>query len=407
MSELVPKIKFSEFSHKWKHYKLCELSEIRSASRVHKEQWTESGVPFFRTSDVVSAYKGKENNKAFISIDLFKELSNKSGQIKKNDLLVTGGGSIGVPYLVPNNEPLYFKDADLLWFKNKEIVNGFYLYTFFLTPQFRSHLRRISHTGTISHYTIEQAKSTPINLPSLIEQQKIASFLTSVDSKISQLKEKHRLLKEYKKGVMQQVFSQQLHFKDEDGKAYPEWVTQSLREVGCFSGGGTPSTDNDSFWGGDIPWISSSDIQEDKLFNINVHRYITKAAIKNSATKIIPKNSLLIVSRVGVGKFAACRHEICTSQDFTNFTPITCDLDFMAYLLYSNRRKLISLGQGTTIKGFTVADLSTLSVRIPCHNEQQKIAQFLQSIDKKIDTVAQQVEQTKQFKKGLLQQMFV
>lgn len=189
MSELVPKIKFSEFSHKWKHYKLCELSEIRSASRVHKEQWTESGVPFFRTSDVVSAYKGKENNKAFISIDLFKELSNKSGQIKKNDLLVTGGGSIGVPYLVPNNEPLYFKDADLLWFKNKEIVNGFYLYTFFLTPQFRSHLRRISHTGTISHYTIEQAKSTPINLPSLIEQQKIASFLTSVDSKISQLKE--------------------------------------------------------------------------------------------------------------------------------------------------------------------------------------------------------------------------
>ena len=116
-----------------------------------------SGVPFFRTSDVVSISKNKENEKAYISLELFEELSKKSGKIQKGDLLVTGGGTIGIPYLVKNDEPLYFKDADLLWMKSSGIIDGSFLYNFFISPKFREYLKSISHTGTISHFTIEQA----------------------------------------------------------------------------------------------------------------------------------------------------------------------------------------------------------------------------------------------------------
>lgn len=96
----VPEIRFKGFSGEWIVNNLGELIDIRSAARVHKEQWTETGVPFFRTSDVVSIYKGQENTKAYISHEVYEGLSDKIGKVAKDDLLITGGGSIGIPYLV-------------------------------------------------------------------------------------------------------------------------------------------------------------------------------------------------------------------------------------------------------------------------------------------------------------------
>ena len=115
--ELFPELRFPGFTDPWEQRKLGDLTNISSASRVHKNEWTESGVPFFRSSDVVSAFKGEENEKAFISYSLYEELAKKSGKVQEGDVLITGGGSIGIPYLVRNNEPLYFKDADLLWLR--------------------------------------------------------------------------------------------------------------------------------------------------------------------------------------------------------------------------------------------------------------------------------------------------
>lgn len=96
-----------------------DVTELKSASRVHKGEWTDSGVPFFRSSDVMAAINGTTNEKAYISEELYEKLSNASGKLEEGDVLVTGGGSVGNPYIVPNSEPLYTKDADLLWIKNQ------------------------------------------------------------------------------------------------------------------------------------------------------------------------------------------------------------------------------------------------------------------------------------------------
>ena len=138
-----PKLRFKEFDGDWSSNPLGEIIGISSASRVFKEQWQDSGVPFFRTSDVVSIFKNKDNEKAYISLELFEELAKKSGKIKKGDLLVTGGGSIGIPYLVPNEQPIYFKDADLLWLKAAGIIEGSFLYNFFISPKVREYLKSI------------------------------------------------------------------------------------------------------------------------------------------------------------------------------------------------------------------------------------------------------------------------
>ncbi|ELI8020997.1 TPA: restriction endonuclease subunit S [Yersinia enterocolitica] len=204
--ETVPEIRFKGFSGEWVENNLGELIDIRSAARVHKEQWTEAGVPFFRTSDVVSIYKGQENTKAYISHEIYHGLSEKIGKVTKDDLLITGGGSIGIPYLVPNDSPLYFKDADLLWLKNNEKFNGYFLYTFFFSVSFKQHIKSISHTGTIAHYTIEQAKATPINTCSDEEQTAIGNYFQKLDALINQHQQQIAKLNNIKQACLSKMF---------------------------------------------------------------------------------------------------------------------------------------------------------------------------------------------------------
>ncbi|MFX5350198.1 restriction endonuclease subunit S [Acinetobacter baumannii] len=404
-----PKLRFKEFDGDWTSKQLGKIIGISSASRVFKEQWQDSGVPFFRTSDVVSIFKNKENEKAYISLELFEELAKKSGKIKQGDLLVTGGGSIGIPYLVPNDQPLYFKDADLLWMKSSGIVEGSFLYNFFISPKFREYLKSISHTGTISHFTIEQAKATPFGFPSKEEQTKIASFLSAVDEKISQLTQKHELLSQYKQGMMQKLFSQQIRFKADDGSEFGEWEETTLGEIGTFkSGQGFP----EQFQGGKdgIPFFKVSDMNilgNEKIMKV-ANNYVNSEAITKMKAKVID-NEAIIFAKVGAAIFLERKR---LAKNFL------IDNNMMAYL--SNQKtnimflkqfldniKLSKFVQVGALPSYNSSDLAIIPISLPCLEEQTKIADFLSAIDQKLEVVAQQIEHAKTWKKGLLQQMFV
>ena len=201
-----PEIRFKGFSEEWVEKKLGELMPITSAARVHKHEWTRSGVPFFRTSDVVSLYKGEKNEMTFISLDLYEKLSEKIGRIKCGDILITGGGSIGIPFLAKSDDPLYFKDADLLWLKVPESIDSIYLYTFFSSAPFRRYVGSISHIGTIGHYTVEQAKKTPITIPLQAEQKKIGAYFRQLDELIFRHATQLEKLKQVKAACLEKMF---------------------------------------------------------------------------------------------------------------------------------------------------------------------------------------------------------
>ena len=202
----VPEIRFEGFTSDWEQRKLGEITELKSASRVHKGDWTTEGVPFYRSSDVMATINGTENDKAFISEELYEKLSSVSGKLEAGDILVTGGGSVGNPYIVPNNAPLYTKDADLLWIKNQGKFNPYFVYEFFLSPSFRSYLGSISHVGTIAHYTITQLSETPISLPSIEEQDKLSEYFQSLDHLITLHQRKCDELMKIKKYMLQNMF---------------------------------------------------------------------------------------------------------------------------------------------------------------------------------------------------------
>ncbi len=379
-----PKLRFKEFDEDWSDSKLGQLIGISSASRVFKEQWQTSGVPFFRTSDVVSISKNKENEKAYISLELFEELSKKSGKIQKGDLLVTGGGTIGIPYLVKNDEPLYFKDADLLWMKSSGIIDGSFLYNFFISPKFREYLKSISHTGTISHFTIEQAKVTPFQYPSKEEQTKIATFLSAVDEKISQLSQKLHLLGQYKQGMMQKLFSQQIRFKANDGSEFGDWEILKFKDVITIKYG----KDHKKLKDGDIPVLGTGGIM----------RYVD-SYLYDGESILIGRKGTIDKPQFISGKFWTVDTLFYTEIG----EKIRPKFAFQQLLLVN----WLNLNEATGVPSLNTTSIGNIELKVPSLEEQTKIANFLSAIDQKIDVVSEQLEQAKLWKKGLLQQMFV
>lgn len=198
-----PEHRFSCYTDDWKLSRIGAHTRVLSAARVHKDEWTATGISFFRSSDVVSAYKGTSNEKAFISVELYEELTKVSGRLEQGDILVTGGGSIGIPYIVPDDTPLYSKDADLIWIKKSKDIDSMYLYAYLESAGFRKYIESISHVGTIAHYTIEQVKATPIVLPSYDEQVRIGAFFQELNTLIGLYEREVYEHKQHKKALLQ------------------------------------------------------------------------------------------------------------------------------------------------------------------------------------------------------------
>jgi len=295
--------------------------------------------------------------------------------------------------------------------KKQNISNDFYRHYFKSFPFIQDLNKNLEGIRDGKMVSYKQFSDILIPKPIKPEQQKIASCLSSLDELIAAHNDKLKALKDHKKGLMQNLFPQKGEkvpkFRFPEFKKDGEWVDDTFGNRGTFTGGGTPSKSNPDFWKGNFPWVSSSDISEDSIHQIEITRFITEDAIKNSAAKIVPKNSLLIVSRVGVGKVAVTKEKISTSQDFTNFTPKKDDVEFLGYYLKCNSTILLGLSQGMAIKGFTKNDISTLKLAFPVNpKEQQKIASCLSAVDELITAQAEKIEQLQQHKKGLMQALF-
>lgn len=172
-------------------------------------------------------------------------------------------------------------------------------------------------------------------------------------------------------------------------------------------GGGTPKTSVKEYWNGEIPWIQSSDLNEHQVSNVYAKKKITKKGLQNSATKVIPKNSIAIVTRVGVGKIALMEYEYATSQDFLSLSNLKVNEWFGVYSLYKQLQKELNNVQGTSIKGITKNELLGKKINTPTNSEEQtKIGIFLKKLDGTIALHQQELTTLKQTKQGFLQKMF-
>ena len=190
----------------WEKKKLGKLLSITSSKRVHEADWTTSGIPFYRARDIVSIFNNKPISKIYISEKLYEECSSSCGKISENDLLVTGVGTIGIPYLVKKSDKFYFKDGNIIWLKNSPAIYGKYLFYIFISSYVQKQINMMTGKGTVGTYTIKNAKDTNILLSCLEEQTKIANFLSAFDRKLENQKAQLEHWQQIKKGLLQQMF---------------------------------------------------------------------------------------------------------------------------------------------------------------------------------------------------------
>ena len=241
-----------------------------------------------------------------------------------------------------------------------------------------------------------------------LEQLKIADFLSSVDTRIEQLKRKRSLLEQYKKVMLQKIFSQEIRFKDEKGKDYPDWELRSLGSVGKFvSGVGFPHSEQGNKEG--IPFYKVSDMnlkgnEIEMGFSSN---YVTKTQIKKLKYKPIYEGAI-IFAKVGAAVFLERKRlasRFLIDNNMMAFIPDS-NLVFLKHVF--NKIKLSKYVQVGALPSYSQRDLATVRIALPVSEvEQQKIADFLSSIDKMLELISGQILKTSEFKNGLLQQMLV
>jgi len=355
---------------------LGDVTELKSASRVHKGEWTDSGVPFFRSSDVMAAINGTTNEKAYISEELYEKLSNASGKLEEGDVLVTGGGSVGNPYIVPNNEPLYTKDADLLWIKNQGRFYPYFLYEYFFSPTFRIYLSSISHVGTIAHYTITQLSETPISLPDIEEQIKVGEYFESLDRLITLHQRKCEETKKLKKYMLQKMFPQ-------NGKRVPEirfagftddWEQRKLGEVATFINGRAYSQDEllsngkykvlrvGNFYTNDSWYFSDMELDEKYYANDGDLLYTWSATFG---------------PHIWRGGKVIYHYHIWKIE-----LSDILEKRFAVQLLEQDKAKILSDKNGSTMVHITKSGMEQKEVLLPsCVEEQAKIGAYFENLD--------------------------
>lgn len=181
------------------------------------------------------------------------------------------------------------------------------------------------------------------------------------------------------------------------------WEQRKLSEIALQTyGGGTPKTANEEFWKGNIPWIQSSDLIEERLFNVKPRKYISQEAISKSSTKLVPQNSITIVTRVGVGKLAFMPFSYATSQDFLSLSELKIEPKFAVYALYKMMRLVSNEVQGTSIKGITKDELLAKEILIPDCEVQKKIGAYLHNLDNLITLHQHKLNILKDIKKYMI-----
>ena len=381
---VAPKLRFQEFDDAWSNSKIDDIAVVTSGGTPSRSNLTfwDGNIPWVTTSLV--DFNIIQSAEEFITQ---KGLDNSSAKLfPKNTILMAMYGqgiTRGKVAILGIDATTNQACAAIKLQSNYD--------TQFIFQNLMSRyeeIRDLSNDGGQKNLSAGIIKEIEVYYPEKTEQIKIASFLSVVDEKISQFNQKHELLSQYKQGMMQKLFSQQVRFKADDGSEFGEWQENQLLDL---------STKKSSK-------VTAKDIEDNDgdyiVFGASGHfRNI------NSYTESEPYIAI-VKDGAGAGRLFLMPEKSSVLGTLEIVKPnLNIQLNFLFY-----RMQLIDFSsyiKGSTIPHVYFKDYSQEKIYLPCLEEQTKIANFLSAIDQKIEVVAQQIEQAKTWKKGLLQQMFV
>ncbi|MEH1994589.1 restriction endonuclease subunit S [Nostoc sp.] len=388
----VPQLRFPEFEGDWKESKLNKLINLISGQHLSPNEYSlEIGeVPYFTgPSDFTNQVE---------ALTKWTALSDKSGQ--QGDILITVKGN-GVGEMLMLKLPNVVIGRQLMAIRPITVVGEIVYYKLF---NYKQELQALASGNVIPGLSRSALLNIKIYLPNIAEQEKIASFLGAVDTRLNQLRRKWEILQTYKRGVIQKIFSQKIRFQDANDSPFPDWEKKKLREITKINQGLQIAISDRLTYQveGSYFYITNEFLKPDSQ---------TRYYILNPPKRVICEKDDILMTRTGntgqvvtdvVGAFHNNFFKISYDRNKINKKFL---LEFLRR--YTTQHKILSLAGTSTIPDLNHDDFYNLEIFIPVSVEQEKIANFLTAIDCKIEILTRQIDQTEQFKKGLLQKMFV
>ena len=387
----VPKLRFKEFTDEWKQ---TPLKNIIYSNIIEAPKPTTDYIRLGIRSHCKGTFHELVKIENILSAD-------KMYIVPKNNLIlnITFAWEQATAITDDNDEGKYISNRfPTFAFKDNQLPT-FYKY---IIPQKRlKYDLNVASPGGAGRNRVLNKKlflSIPVNIPLLKEQEKISKFLTTVDKKITNLKNTITSLENQKKGLLQQIFSQKLRFKDENGNNYPNWEKKKLEDISNITMGQSPDSDFVN-----TEKIGTPFLQGNAEFT---NKYPIEKYWCTKPQKIANPTDILLSVRAPVGAINIANKKFCIGRGLSAIS-FNCNKLFGKYNLEFNLFQLIKKSQGSTFSSINKKDISEVILFIPCLEEQTKIADFLSAFDRKLENQKAQLEHWKQIKKGLLQQMFV
>ena len=302
----IPAIRFKGFSDTWEQRKLGEVCEIKDSARIPNSEWSESGIPYIRASDVTNE---NTDGVLFISQERYEFYKNRTGAPTKNDVLFNGGGEIGKSLLITDEKPIYVQGGAVLYArtsKSRELV-GQYLKTYFETTNAKSYIDAASAGGTMRHFTLKPSQKMRILMPSVEEQEKIGGYFVNLDRLITLHQRKYDKLTNVKKSMLEKMFPQ-------NGSNAPEirfkgfteaWEQRKLSEIATMHAriGWQNLRTSEFLDSGDYMLITGTDFI-DGAVNFDTCHYVERERYEQDKHIQIRNGSILITKDGTLGKVA-------------------------------------------------------------------------------------------------------
>ena len=399
-----------EIPSEWEVKKLKELLDVLKDGTHNPPKRTEEGIPLLSAENI---FNGKINygiNEKCISEEDY-ELMHKNYNIEKDDILMTIVGTIGRVAVVKDNKKFTVQRSVAILRSNKK-VNNLFLTQFLSSTICKKELDRKSNSTAQAGLYLGELGKINIIVPSINEQEKIASILLTVDEQIDNVDALIEKNKELKKGLMQTLLTKGIGHtkfkKTEIGEIPEEWEIEYLDNMAKRYSGHTPNKQKEEYWNGNIPWISLKDTKKlDKLYINETEDYTTELGIQNSSTVKLPKGTVVISRDATVGKVGITKSkDMATSQHFINYVcSNSINNVFLYYYLFNKKPLFERIGVGSTIKTIGLSFFKELKITVPSIEEQEKIASILFKIDEKIEEYQNKKQKLEEIKKGLMQQL--
>lgn len=341
----------------WREVKLGDICEITSSKRIFMADYVDSGIPFYRSKEIIEKQRGNNiSTELFITEEKYEEIKQKFSVPQEGDILLTSVGTLGIPYIVRENEKFYFKDGNLTWIKKSKNFLPEYLYYYLISDEGKFKLENISIGTTQKAITIVGLKGLEISLPPLDIQKKIAGVLGALDDKIELNNKINNNLEQQAQALFKSWFVDREYEVEKD---------TTLGVVCKCELGGTPSRVKPEYWNGNIAWINSGEVNNFRI--IKASEYITEIGLKHSATKLLPrKTTVIAITGATLGQISLLEIDSCTNQSVVGILENeTLPYEFIYPYICHNIKELLSHQTGGAQQHINKQNVEQIALSLP------------------------------------------